>query len=116
MARLWRSVFRGLLLSTLGALALDTGKPEDVGLDGTKLAALMGQLQNAVTTNQLPGAAITIVRGNKVVFENTVGMRDRELGLPMTTDTIVRLLSQVRAHVVSDAAGPWSAMLTPHPD
>jgi CubicO group peptidase (beta-lactamase class C family) len=92
-----RSVGLGLLALAASAAAIAQTTPDQVGLDVRKLEAMMGRLKAEVDAGRLPGASVVILRGGKLAYESSVGWRDKEFRGPMTSDTICRLMSMVRA-------------------
>jgi CubicO group peptidase (beta-lactamase class C family) len=83
---------------TAGAqpLPLPRAKPEDVGMSSERLA-LIGKTINAeIARGQLPGAVLLIARRNKIVYYEAFGFRDKEAGVPMTTDTIFSVASMTK--------------------
>ncbi len=89
------SLSAAFLLITTQAWARDLApsRPARVGLDPERLIRISENMEQAVTDGTMVGAVAMIARGDKVVYEDTWGMRDREAGDPMTLDTIFRIYS-----------------------
>ena len=58
------------------AQALPTGRPEALGLSPQGLAKIGDWMRAEVAAKKIPGATIMIVRGGKLAYAETVGMRD----------------------------------------
>lgn len=71
-------------------------KPEDVGLSSTRLDLIQPWIRIYLDDGKLPGATILVARHGKTVYCKTFGLRDLEAGLPMRTDTILRLYSMTK--------------------
>ena len=83
-----------LLLPAIGsAEALPKGNPEALGFSPERLATMEKSLQRYVDDGQHSGVIWLVARRGKVVSSGAYGLRDREAGLPMETDTIVRIYS-----------------------
>jgi CubicO group peptidase (beta-lactamase class C family) len=67
--------------------------PTEVGLDPVRLRRLDRHFSAYVEDGRLPGCLITVGRGGKLAYVSSYGQRDREAGLPVTTDTIWRIYS-----------------------
>jgi CubicO group peptidase (beta-lactamase class C family) len=86
------------LILSFGGLApaaepLPTITPEQARLSAERLARIDRLMEGYVEDGRLPGALGMIARQGKVVYLRTWGMRDREAGAPMTSDTIFRIYS-----------------------
>ncbi len=95
-----------LLLAFLAAAALAAApkvSPESVGLDSAKLAAIDGIMQRRIAEGRMIGGFGLVARRGKIAYFEAWGQRDREAGLPMTTDTVVRIFSMSKP-IVSVAA------------
>jgi CubicO group peptidase (beta-lactamase class C family) len=53
-------------------------------------------LQDAVDNNILAGAIGLVARDDEILFQETIGMADREAGKPMEMDTIFRIASMTK--------------------
>jgi len=63
------------------------------GFDADKLAMIVPAMERHIEEGKLVGGLGLVVRGDKVVYAETWGQRDREKQLPMTDDTIFRIYS-----------------------
>ncbi|MAE95171.1 MAG: serine hydrolase [Deltaproteobacteria bacterium] len=74
-----------------------TARPEDVGLDGERLAHIDRHLaEHYVGPGKIPGAVTVVARRGEVVHASALGQRDRERALPMELDTLVRIYSMTK--------------------
>ena len=70
--------------------------PSELGLDPDRLARIERHFAAYVDDGRLPGWLIAVSRGGRVGHVAVHGQRDRELGLPVTADTIWRLASMTK--------------------
>lgn len=92
--RNWR--FALVLLWLAGAACgqgLPTAPPAEVGLSQEGLDRLTAVMQQQVDNHKVGGAVALIARHGKVAYLKGCGMRDRDAGAPMETDTIFRIAS-----------------------
>jgi CubicO group peptidase (beta-lactamase class C family) len=98
MKTLRRSLFAlfGLLLpATVGAQ--QTGSlPKDLGIDPARLERITKAFEGWVDDGRLPGAVMLIARHDKVAYLQAVGFQDRERKVPMSTDSIFRIMSMTK--------------------
>jgi CubicO group peptidase (beta-lactamase class C family) len=99
MAALWAFS----LVLTANAAALETARPEAVGVSPERLERLSQVLQGYVEEERIAGAVVLVSRRGKVVLHEAFGWRDVEARSPMQKDTIFRIASQTKA-IVSVAA------------
>ncbi|MCU0964302.1 MAG: beta-lactamase family protein [Burkholderiaceae bacterium] len=85
------------------AQALPAAKPEELGLSPTGLAKIGDWMRAEVAAKKIPGATIMIVRGGKLAYAETVGVRDPASGAPLKADDIFRIYSMTKP-IVSIAA------------
>jgi CubicO group peptidase (beta-lactamase class C family) len=83
--------------------ALQTAKPEEVGLNPAALNRLSKALEQRIANRHIPGAVALIVRHGKVAYHQSFGRLDPASDAPMTTDAIFRIYSMTKA-IVSVAA------------
>tara|TARA_R110002167_G_scaffold163242_21_gene360031 strand:- start:1370 stop:2665 length:1296 start_codon:yes stop_codon:yes gene_type:complete len=76
---------------------LTEGQPSEVGLSPERLAKIDAMFQNAVASNQIPGAVALIARNGKIVFHKAYGMADNKSKKTMQKDAIFRIASQSKA-------------------
>lgn len=75
-----------------GALRLDS--PERHGMDPVKLAQVDRVVNDAITAKEIPGAVLSIVRGNDIVYLKAYGNKSVVPTVePMTTETLFDLAS-----------------------
>jgi len=84
---------------SLVAQELPRAAPEDVGMSSERLDRLATALERYVGEGRLAGAVVMVLRDGKVVYEEAVGLRDRESESDMATDAIFRIASQTKALV-----------------
>lgn len=80
----------------------ETVTPEDVGMSSARLERVVTAMQRHIDSGEVAGLATLIARRGEVVHTAQLGLRDREAGLPMTSDTIVRIYSMTKP-IVSTA-------------
>jgi len=99
--QLWISAAFLAVVST-GSLVgqeLPRAIPEDVGMSSERLARLSTAMGRYVHEDRIVGAVLTVLRDGSVVYEEAVGLRDREADSQMATDAIFRIASQTKALV-----------------
>ncbi len=84
-----------LFLSTFSH-AMETADPEDVGLSPLALDQLDKAMTALVETDRRAGVVWAVAKDGKLVTLKAAGMRDREEGLPMETDSLFRYYSMTR--------------------
>jgi CubicO group peptidase (beta-lactamase class C family) len=97
----FRLTRRLALVATLGLLcgalqAQPAAKPEDVGLSPAGLAKIGDWMRAEVAAKKIPGATIMIVRGGKLAYAETVGLRDPSRPDAMKADDIFRIYSMTK--------------------
>ena len=97
----FRLTRRLALVATLGLLcgalqAQPAAKPEDVGLSPAGLAKIGDWMRAEVAAKKIPGATIMIVRGGKLAYAETVGLRDPSRPEAMKADDIFRIYSMTQ--------------------
>jgi CubicO group peptidase (beta-lactamase class C family) len=89
-----------MAMATAGAACaappLPAAKPESVGLSSERLARIREVLKADIASGRIPGAVIAIARHGKLVMFEAYGWRDKQAGLPMTTDTIFNIASMTK--------------------
>ena len=86
------AVLLPLLLSAQGPL--ETGTPEDNGMDGAKLSQVDRIFKEAIAEKAIPGAVISVVRGDKIVYLKAYGNKSIVPSVKkMTTETMFDLAS-----------------------
>lgn len=89
------TMLAGAALSS--AESLERAAPADVGMSAERLQRLDSVIQRYIDDEKLPGAVVTVTRRGKIAYQAAFGMRDRESGSAMTTDSIFRIASQTKA-------------------
>src|SRR6202044_172343 len=79
------------------------GEPPQLGFVPDRLEPLHRRIQRFVDDGQHAGISLLLVRNGEIAETFAAGYRNRELGLPMSRDTIVRVYSMTKI-VVSVAA------------
>ena len=78
----------------LGQGALKTGVPGENGMDGAKLEKIGGVIEDAIAEKTIPGAVVSVVRGDKIVFLKAYGNKALVPKTePMTVGTMFDLAS-----------------------
>ena len=91
------------LVGPLAAQGLANAKPEDVGLSSPRLARIGDWLRGEVAAKKIPGAVVMVVRGGKLAYQETVGLRDPAGPAVMQADDLFRIYSMTKP-IVSVAA------------
>ncbi len=66
------------------------------GLSATRLARIDGWMDALVADGRLAGLSVLMHRRGQVAYRRCAGMADRERGLPMAEDTVVRIYSMTK--------------------
>ncbi len=82
--------------TVLAADPLPRATPESVGMSSARLARIGKLLKEDVDKNRIPGAVVAIARKGKLVYFEALGFRDKESGVPMTTDAIFSIASMTK--------------------
>ena len=82
---------------------LSSGEPSALGFLPQRFEPLHRRIQRFVDDGQHAGVSLLLARNGKIADTFAAGFRNRELGLPMSRDTIVRVYSMTKI-VVSVAA------------
>jgi CubicO group peptidase (beta-lactamase class C family) len=71
--------------------------PDAAGMDAARLERITEHFESQyVAPGKIAGCQITVVRGGHVAYHRSLGLRDREAGLPMTDDAIFRIFSMTK--------------------
>jgi CubicO group peptidase (beta-lactamase class C family) len=73
--------------------ALPSGDPSTLGFVPERLERLHRRIQRFIDDGQLTGINLLLARNGAIADTFAAGFRNRELGLPMTRDTVVRIYS-----------------------
>ncbi len=79
------------------AVLTPQGKQPLQGISADRLAKLDQMLDEAVSTNQVPGLEAMVVKDGKIVYHEAKGMADVASGQAMAKDQIFRIASQTKA-------------------
>lgn len=79
------------------AIELPTAAPEDVGMSSQKLQAVDDVMQDYVDDGKMVGGIVMVARKGKVCFFEDYGLADRERGVAMRKDSILRFYSMTKA-------------------
>jgi CubicO group peptidase (beta-lactamase class C family) len=72
-------------------------EPEAAGMDEARLERITEHFgSNYVDTGKIAGCQITVVRGEHVAYHRSLGLMDRERGIPMADDAIFRIYSMTK--------------------
>ncbi|KAB7741662.1 serine hydrolase [Parvibaculum sedimenti] len=74
-------------------IATKLARPEDVGLNADRLAAIPDYFGSYVDKGKLAGLSTLVSRRGQIVHFESIGKRDRDLGAPMERDSIFRIYS-----------------------
>ena len=89
-------LFTGTVLPSTAQSPLPTARPESVGMSSERLARLDARLNADVADGRIPGAVVAVAREGKLVYYKAFGWRDKEAGLPMTTNTVFSMASMTK--------------------
>ncbi len=70
-------------------------------------ADLVDVIENGIKDSKLTGAVLGVYIEGKPVFEQAIGLSDREKGIPMTKDTIFRMFSMTKPVTAMAAMQLW---------
>lgn len=79
------------------AVLTPQGKQPLQGISADRLAKLDQMLEEAVSTNQVPGLVAMVVKDGKIVYHEAKGMADVASSQAMAKDQIFRIASQTKA-------------------
>ncbi|NCP66446.1 MAG: beta-lactamase family protein [Paraglaciecola sp.] len=81
--------------------------PESQGFSSQRLARIEPVMQSYIDAGKLAGTLTLVARNGQVVFEKAQGMRDKEAGIPLSTDTIFRIYSMSKPITAVAATTLW---------
>ncbi len=76
--------------------ALSPAKPEEVGLDSAKLAAIKPAMEALIKEKRAAGVVTLLVKDGRVVHHDAAGFANVESGRPMTTDAMFWIASMTK--------------------
>ncbi len=74
----------------------NTHSLDTAGLDPARLARIGPWMQSWIDSGRLAGMSAMVHRRGRTVFSGAAGLADRERGLPMAADTVVRIYSMTK--------------------
>jgi CubicO group peptidase (beta-lactamase class C family) len=90
--RRWRVMFAGASAAGL-ALVVETVLLSQPSVD---LSSLDHVVADELKASNIPGAAVAIVQGDKIVFAKGFGVANVETGTPVTPDTLFQIGSMTK--------------------
>jgi len=81
---------------SLGAAALPTSKPEDLGLSNERLQRIHTLVERRMESGDITGAVMMVARKGHIAYVDVQGVIDAETKKPMTRDTVFRLASMTK--------------------
>jgi CubicO group peptidase (beta-lactamase class C family) len=94
---MWVTLFLILITSIASAQGIPQAtNPEKVGLSKERLQRISAWLQGDVDKGIVPGAVVMVLRKGKIAYYEAFGYRDREKKIPMTRDSIFRIMSMTK--------------------
>ena len=87
------AVYSAWACAAAGPNGFAKATPEEAGLSASRLARIDRVMEKHFAEGRMIGGFGLIARHGKVAYWESWGLRDREAGLPMTNDTIVRMFS-----------------------
>jgi CubicO group peptidase (beta-lactamase class C family) len=88
-----QALLAAFLSVTVTAADLRSGAPQRSGFSPERLQRIDNFMNQAVADGVMVGGQGMIARGNRVVYQRTWGLSDRETAKPMTEDAIFRIYS-----------------------
>lgn len=82
-----------LFTAPVFAQGLPTASPEEVGMSAVRLERMSAKMHEYVDQGKLAGITVVIARHGNIAYSENFGMRDREAGMPIESDTIFRIAS-----------------------
>ncbi|MFT4861178.1 MAG: CubicO group peptidase (beta-lactamase class C family) [Pseudohongiellaceae bacterium] len=102
-SRFANSLFVAFLIfftaSTVSAADFARARPERLGMSAERLDGLDAVLKSYITSGQLAGQVVLVLRNGRIAYSAANGMQDLEKGVPMQMDTLFRIASQTKAIV-----------------
>jgi CubicO group peptidase (beta-lactamase class C family) len=100
--RIFCSLILGFLLLLLAqagqglSQGLPITTPDAVNVSAEALKEITEYNSKLISAGKIPGAVTVVARHGKVVYFETLGMRDKDASLPMRPDTIFRIASMTK--------------------
>jgi CubicO group peptidase (beta-lactamase class C family) len=89
-------VLLGVLASATAAAQQSSAPTKDLGVDPARLERITKAFQGWVDDGKLPGAVLLVSRYDKLIYSKSIGFRDREQKVPMTADSMFRIMSMTK--------------------
>jgi CubicO group peptidase (beta-lactamase class C family) len=94
MKRILICVAAAVISFGAAAEGLKTARPEDCGMDAARLSRVDSVINDEIANKTIPGAVISVVRGDKIVYLKAYGNKSVVPKVePMTTETMFDLAS-----------------------
>ena len=78
------------------AQGLPSASPESVGMSAPKLAHIKEAFAQEIDKGNLPGVVVMVARRGKLVYTETVGFQNKEVGKALSKDAIFRIYSMTK--------------------
>ena len=78
------------------AQGLPSASPESVGMSAPKLAHIKEAFAQEIDKGNLPGVVVVVARRGKLVYTETVGFQNKEVGKALSKDAIFRIYSMTK--------------------
>ncbi|MGM0669737.1 MAG: serine hydrolase domain-containing protein [Gemmatimonadota bacterium] len=82
-------------------VVLTVGTPADVGMSSAILDGAVQLYRDAVDSGDLVGAVLLVAKDGKVILHEALGWRHKGRGLPMETNTMLRMASNTKPPVAT---------------
>src|SRR5437867_1659105 len=70
--------------------------PQAEGMSAERLRLISAWLKQEVDDGKAPGAVVVVARRGKIVYQESLGMLDKDRGTPMRPDAIFRIASMTK--------------------
>ena len=89
------------LCASVAVVAADPARsdPAQAGMSAQRLEVITEVFKREIEQGKLPGTVMMVARKGRLVFEQSLGMQDKERGAPMRRDAIFRLYSMSKPMV-----------------
>lgn len=89
------------LSASLQAQDLPRTRPDRLGFDRDRLQQMDAVLQSYVDNEQIAGSVTMVLRNGRVAYSSAKGMQDREAGIAMREDSMMRIASFTKATIAT---------------
>ncbi len=90
-------VSNGQTKSIKNSAPLFEATPSEAGMSEERLSIIDDMLQEAISSNEIPGAVAMVVRKGKIIYYKAFGMADNTSDRSLKKDDIFRVASQTKA-------------------